>query len=330
MNYETIKEQLNSGVIHHICLLYGDEDFLIEALVKRMEKQILGDRKNPMCHNVFSGPCNEEDVVSAVNTYPMLNDSRLVVCRDTGFFKTSKKRDKLAAMLDDMPGFSHVLFLEKEVDRTSPLFQQVQKMKKAFRIDHRSAEDIIRYITERFKRNRKIISQENARLFFHYSGVTLLDIESDIEKILLYMGDAAHVKPEHIANLCSGIQEARIYELFDQVCMRNKDKSLMLLKSLLSNKTPAQVILVSLHGGFMELLAAKDAGGSDGRPDIRRKGSLVPDFILRKIMERSRKYTAGQLGDAVKLISHCDVSIKAGDIHDGTALEVLVASLVML
>jgi DNA polymerase III subunit delta len=330
MNYETIKDQLQNGEIRNIYLLYGSEGYLIDVIVKRLQKLITGQSPSMTCSNTFTGSTDEGEIGDALRSLPLMGGKKLVICRNTGYFKGNKKREGLLALFESIPLDSFLIFIEDEADKANPQLACLSKKGNAYRIDSRSQEDLREYISGRFKKNKKIISDDNIRLFMNYSGTRLFEIESDIEKILLYMGDQAHVKPEYIRNLCSGTQEARIYELTDSICARKKHESLNLMKDLEALKVPVQVILSTLHSSFMELLSARIAIDKGRQPEIKRKGAKAADFIVRLITEKARKYSAGQLEGAVKMIAACDVSIKTGEVSDDAALELLIVHLVSL
>ncbi|MBN2851898.1 MAG: DNA polymerase III subunit delta [Clostridia bacterium] len=327
MNYEILKNELTRNLIKNVYLLYGDEPYLIDAVVKKLESVVLNDNINAFTKNTFSDDVDLYDMINAVNTVPMIGNSKVVVCRNSSFFTGSKSKEELLDLFDSISQNTCLIFIEEKVDKKNMAYKKLDLMKCTYDITSRSDHELTDFIRNRFAKAGKKISSNQLLTFLDYSGTQLLDIEKDIEKILLYMDEKLDVKKEYIVNLCQGSQEAKLYELVNGTFEKNIDKAMGTLKELMADKTPVMLIIATLNSNYMELYEVKLAIENNEKPEIFRFKRPINDYALKKLTEYAKKISLMQLKEYIKEISDTDVAIKYGNISDTTAVELLVFSL---
>lgn len=324
MNYNRLKTELGEKRIRNLYLLYGNEPYLIEKLVDRIVVLAEEAAGTELERAGFGADISASELDMAINTSSFFGTGKIVVCRDTGIFKDKNRSQSFMALLGKIPKDSYVIFIEKDIDAKNELFIEMKKAGYAYNIEMRKSSEVMSYISARFKRKEKKISASNLSLFVEMSGTSLQDIESDIEKILLYMGDLKEVRKEYIQKLCSGSSSHRIYELMDAIFERNVDKAHILMKELLSDKMPVQVIIFSIHARLMELLAVKGAEAKGDNPVILRNNRPVQEFIIGILKRQAGKFSERAIQKFITDAAELDYKIKSGEIAGETGLLVLV------
>ena len=326
-DYNRIKTELSDGHLKNLYLLYDKEDFLKKALLKRMMSLADASAGYSLERVRFEKGFTSDELFQALNTVSFFGKGKFIICSNTEIFKGPGKMEDFERVLGKIPSDSHVVFIESSIDKKNTLFIEISKAGFAYSIGMRKTGDLSRYISNKFKKNKKRISYENINLFIEYSGSSLTDIESDIEKILLYMGSSADVKKEYIINLCSGNREYRIYEMTEYIFNRDLANSLRLLNELLTDKTPVQVLLATIHNRLRELSDLREAMDKGRDPVIYRNGRRLADFIVRKMQRQAASYTLGGLRKSIILAADTDMDIKAGKINGVSGVEILVNTL---
>lgn len=324
MSYERLKKELKSNTIKNVYLLYGEEIHLTDLIVKTLKKKILNGNTSYMNLNVFRDDYDEKDVINAYNTIPMIGNIKMVICYDSGFFTSNKKRESIVSLLNDINDGSHIVFVEKKIDSKNNQFKAYKENQNAYNFRSREEVDIKKYIVSEFEKKKKKISKANLNLFITYSGIDLLNVMSDIEKISLCMGDEVLVKEEYIEKLCSGTREVKLYELTNATFNKNRHKALEILRELLSDKTPVQVILPTLHSAYTELYIAKCAMEKSKPFEIKRRGRAIKDSIKSIIMRTASKFSKKDLENIINSISRLDINIKTGKINGVVGVETLL------
>jgi DNA polymerase-3 subunit delta len=324
MNYNRLKTELGEKRVRNLYLLYGNEPYLIEKLVERITALADEGAGTTLERVGFGADLSASELDMAINTNSFFGNGKVLLCKDTGIFKDKSRSQAFMALLGKIPDDSYVVFTEKEVDARNELFLEMKKAGFAYNIEMRKSSEVMSYISSRFKKKDKKISAANISLFVEMSGTSLQDIESDIEKILLYMGDLKEVRKEYILKLCSGSSSHRIYELMDAIFEKNGDRTHLLMKELLADKMPVQVIIFSIHSRLMELLAIKGAEARGDSPVIIRNNRPVQDFIVGILKRQAGKFSERTILKFVTEAAELDYRIKSGEISGETGLLVLV------
>jgi len=329
MNYDVLKKQFKDNKLNNIYLIYGDEYYLIDAIIKKLEKLILEEQVNGMTKNEFNGVNDEETILNALNTVPMIGIRKLVICYNSEFFNKNTKNTKIIKLVENINKDTYIIFVEQKVDLKNSLYKAFKTKQFVYNIKLRNSNEIIEHIIKRFKSKKKKITSNNAYLFLEYSGFKLLDIEKDVEKILLFMDEKIEVKAEYIRNLCQGSKEVKIYELTNNIFVKNKKKALKNLKELLADRIAIQMIISVLNTSFMELYEVKLAINSNRTPEILRFNRPIHEYALKKLVSSSKKFTIEKIRKVIKEIADTDINIKYGYISGKIAIELLIIKILI-
>ena len=105
-----ILKEIQSGKIHAVYLLCGEESYFIENTLKQMLDELLDPKTRDFNLNFLDGVAvSVRDILSAVEVYPIMSDWRVVVVRESTVFKTQKHTAPLDLIqnaidaLDDSP-----------------------------------------------------------------------------------------------------------------------------------------------------------------------------------------------------------------------------------
>ncbi|MFO7612980.1 MAG: hypothetical protein R6W99_10980, partial [Clostridia bacterium] len=129
---------------------------------------------------------------------------------------------------------------------------------------------------------------------------------------------------EYITDLCSGTRQYRIYEMLDGIFGKDAGNSLRLMRELLADKVPVQMMLASIHGRLMELAMIREDLDKGRDPTVTRNGRPVADFIIRRMRNQASNYSLSVLREAIVRAAQTDIDIKSGKISDTAGLEILV------
>ena len=88
-----IAKEIQSGTVHPVYLLCGEEDYLIEETLKKMLGELLDDPSTRDFNlDILDGmTVSVRDVLSAVEVYPMMSDWRVVVVRESTVFQKTQR-----------------------------------------------------------------------------------------------------------------------------------------------------------------------------------------------------------------------------------------------
>lgn len=144
------------------------------------------------------------------------------------------------------------------------------------------------------------IDEEALAAILARTGTTMRGLVSEMEKLLLYVGARPTVRAEDVQEVFSHSREANIFDLTNAVSSRDAGKALLALRSLLTQREPAPLILNVLAGEVRNLIIARSA------LDIWLDGKLDPalpfDTFRFRVLPRLKEPRDGDDGSAAKLL----------------------------
>ncbi len=116
----------------------------------------------------------------------------------------------------------------------------------------------------------KSIDPEAAACIVERTGSGMRGLESELEKILLFVGDRQRVAAADVLEVLSSSREASIFDLTNAVGERDAGRAVRALRSLLIQREPIPLMLNTLAGEIRNLIIARTV------MDGALKGALDP------------------------------------------------------
>ncbi len=147
----------------------------------------------------------------------------------------------------------------------------------------------------------KTIAGDASAAIVERTGLSMRGLESEMEKVLLYIGSRPTITASDVMDVLSNSREANIFDLTNAVSGRDAGKAFRALRSLLTRREPAGRILSTLAGEMRSLIVARSA------LEQRLAGTLdvsIPFEAFRsRILPRLARESEGDDGSAAKLLA---------------------------
>lgn len=332
----SLSESLQRGPAP-IYLVMGDATALVEQAVG--EIVAFGrQRAEPLGFNAVSQRGNEPDALKAVlsaRTLPMMAPLRLVEIRGLDAADDAVLEAIVSYAGDPSPTTLMVLSAGKlrgarkktDTDWARVLPKAVEAVGEVLRL---SAADVspARYAHDVAARHGKKLPRRAAELLVQVVGSDLQRIEREVEKLVVFVGDAEAIDGEDVENACSLLAEAEVWDLTAGIAAADPERAIASLQRLLEGgHAPHQLIalvawqlrslysaIAAMRGGATERQAARAGGMRGGRL------SYVDPRVLRNTAALD---VAGAV-DRIAATNHAMNSRRAGDRR---AFEALVLEL---
>lgn len=333
MKFSTVsmfRKNLSTKKIYPIYFLAGEEYFLLDDCLKRIEKTINIDDLN---REVFQATENSgNDVLNSVETLPFLTDKRIVVLKMANKLKNDdfKIITKIIENPVDTTCFI-IVFPDKVKNSTSKrkdLITLCEKSDSCYCVECKKMyeKDVKFFIQEEFNNNGKTVDQDVVQQIVNDAGLDLQNVSSEIEKICLYLGkDKKDVTVDDFIKISGFTKEINVFMLTNSIEEKNLKYSLFIVEQMLKAGENAIGILSAISGAIRKLLTAKslmeekDYSSQDALNYIR-----VFSYFQNKYLTNLSKYTLVHLKKCLKEILKTDIALKTGKSDDKSALENLV------
>lgn len=329
MNYKKIyRDKDHSGAY----LFYGKEKYLIENAVGYLiNKYVKGTEA--FNYTKFKGSeVKPEDIISACETYPVMNDKKLVLVRDVvDFLGENDLKDYFYDFLDDLSDFVILIFWDTgSLKKTTKFYKFFKKKDRDMDFAKLSPADLNNFIKGYFIRKGKEIGPSELALFISESGynsknedVSLLDLKTEMDKI------AAHAKGKKILreDISSSITEnidTNIFKFLDSMMGRRSEEALKELHNLYKLGEPSLRIFTMIIRQVKNFLSYKILSNKNiSQADIMNKME-VKKYEFGKIKSFEKNFTKEFLIDFYEELIRSDELFKTSSIDEKLIMETLI------
>jgi len=321
MTGSELEKEIEAGRIRPAYLLAGGEPLLRDDALAAIEDAVLSS--GPRDFNLDrlevarSTPGRLEE---ALENLPVLAERRLVVLRET---------EGRGAKLDE--GWTRVIesWLANMEDSTTAVLVVVvskvdrrNKWVKAFndpaaRVDcnpPKGARDLARFLKQEAQRQGVELTADAAALLGERVGPQLLLLRQEIEKAALLAGPGARIERRDVEMSVAAVAEEPIWDLTDAIGQGKTADAVDLLARMLNHGAAAPAILGALASHFRKLVRVGHGESIGG-----------PPFVVRKLEQQARRYSARRLVVCLRAIHRTDVELKGASVmRPDRALEQLI------
>jgi DNA polymerase-3 subunit delta len=316
-----IKEHIKTGQYKTVYLLYGTEMYLRRLYTSKLKVGALGGG-DEMNLSVFSGKDTDwNEVRNLAETMPFFAEHRVIVLENTGAFKNACDFvDEIASL----PDTAVLIFNESEVDKRSRMFKAVKDCGYVCEMSGLSEDDLSVWVAQLLNKDSKKISRDDLRLFLERVGTDMENIETEIEKLVCYIGDREVVTKEDILTVTTEQISGKIFAMTDALGARNKKLALELYHDLLSvREKPMTVLYLMVRQCNMILQAAEMNRQGLDRSAIASKAGMPP-FAAKRSLSQAARFSKTILKQAVKDCVEAEEAVKTGRLGDRLAVEMLI------
>lgn len=320
-----IKEHIKTGQYATVYLLYGSETYLRRLYTSKLKAGALagGDEMNL---SVFSGKdIDWNEVRNLAETMPFFAEHRVIVLENTGAFKNACDfADEIAGL----PDSAVLIFNETEVDKRSRMFKAVKEHGYVCEMNGLGESDLSIWVAQLLNKDGKKISKDDLRLFLERVGTDMENVETEIEKLVCYIGDREVVTKEDILTVTVEQISGKIFAMTDALGARNKKLALELYHDLLAvREKPMTVLYLMVRQCNMILQAAEMNRQGLDRSTIASKAGMPP-FAVGKCLSQAKNFTKDQLLRLITYGTELEEQIKTGRIDERIAVELFLLTAV--
>lgn len=317
-----IDEDVKSGNLNHVYLLYGSESYLRRQYKERLKKA-LSPEEDSMNYTYFEGKdISVGEVIDLAETMPFLSDKRTIVIENSPFFKS--EGEKLAEYLNAMPETTYFVFVEESVDKRSKLYKSIAKNGCVVEAAGISEDKIITWILGMLKKEDKKITQSTMQYLLEKIGTDMENIRQEVEKLICYCGERDVITNEDVDVVCVTQVSNQIFEMLDAMANKQQKRALQLYYNLLALKEPPMRILFLIGRQFNLLYQARLLKQKGYQERVIAEKIGVPPFAAGKYLKQAGKFKMPDLRNAIEECVEADEAVKSGIRNDRLSVELLI------
>lgn len=334
MTVDLLEKELKSGKLNSIYLLYGEETFLLESVLKKI-KTNFGELVKGINY-IQIDETNIRELIPNIETPAFGYNKKLIIVKNSGLFKKeTKKKAVVSSELNNkiteyiskninIINESIVLvFIEEEIDKND-VFKLIEKSGIVCNFERQN----LIQLTERLRaicRAYKVNIEDNVvKYLIETCGTNMQDLINEIRKLIEYVGENGTIQKNDIDLLAIKQVDSVIFDLTDSLGNKNINKSIDTLNGLIYNKEPIQKILITLYNHLKKLYIIKlcDKYNRNATEVLNLKPNQM--FLINKYKIQAKYFEEEELKNILKELINLDSSYKMGEIDLNLGLEAIL------
>lgn len=323
-----LKEKIASKDFKGLFIFTGEEDFArksaLNAFIKHFEQ-------DPLCqlnmHIFDDSNVSAEKIVEAAETFPVMSEEKLIVIKNSGYFKSANESQKrvLTDLFDNLPDFVSLVFDEDETDGRNALFKKAKSVGLFTEFKYKTHAELVNYCGKIFARENISVSPDVLSHFVFSCDEGMTSINAEIDKLISYSMEKKTVTIEDVNTIVKKSLKSRVFEMLDAMIEGKANLVFPMLEEMkILREAPIKILVLI---GRQAILVNKTRVLLDcGATDIAARLELKP-FIAQKYIAQARRLTAERTKTMMDKCLAADLSIKRGETSDWQALEMLVADI---
>lgn len=329
--------EFSKKIDHHevgnLYLFCGEEKYLQRFYLDYLRQKLIDPQYACFNYTKLEGKTDIQHLSDLCETFPVFAEKKLVVFNQSNIFKTGKKdlqgsEEDLFGMIDRLPEYVCLVFVENEIDKRTKLYKRVQKAGGVVEFSHLKPAAMSKWMVKTFKGEGKNISKEAGELFLNFCDESMDVVYNEIMKVCRYAQDKDIIEAEDVKAVCTPTVKATVFMMTDALGQGDKNASLKIIEEMIILNTPVQMLFITLAQHLRKLLVVKDysAKGYTGQELSKAIGSSSA-FYASKLLSQAKGFSLKTLAGLVSLCAELDIAIKTGRIKDRMALELIVATI---
>ena len=319
VNYNDLINRLNKDEYLPVYIFYGDQYFLMEKAIQKFKNNLF-ENYSDLNFSLYHGDsASASEIVNTAKTYPMFSNKRLVVLRNAE--KMSPKELKSVEQYILQPAQFTCLVLTFLEPKKPHLKINRNIGFVNFTLD---TKEIIQYIKNLVSSHGYIITNEAAHALISLVGENLQDIDSEINKLVLFLDDKKIIDHHDVERLTEKIRFEDIFRLINSIATRDKKNAVKTLMDLETKYEEPLSILNSIIWRFRLIWRAKELLEKRVSRELILKELKVSSGALYYIQEQAKNLQYVDIHNFLEILYEGDRVLKSSQIPDNQILTKII------
>jgi DNA polymerase-3 subunit delta len=318
---------VKKGTIPTVCYLYGEETFLLDRVARSLLERAIDPSLKDFNYNVFYG--NESkgvDIIDAAQTLPMFADRRAVLVKRAESLSAAAC-EVLLPYIHNPATSTCLIFTGTKIDQRKKFFVELKKNGTLAEFKRIYDNKLSSFIQGESLVHGKPIESAAADLLSFLIGNNLQELSSQIEKMVVFIGNRARITVEDVRTIASSSKSFTVFELAKYLCNRDLQNALKSLDTLFRNGEDTPMMLGALSRHFRQLWRVREMlDNKVAKAEISREVGINP-YFLDDMISQAKNFGRGALRCIFDELYRCDLASKTGGGQPYTLMHGLVVGI---
>ena len=324
MEPREIERRLKRQEIAPVVFLWGEESWLADEAINRIEAVVLDPETRAFNRQVFYGDEAEaQAVVTAAQTIPWLGSQRLVLLRGADALPRSADPPLVAYCKQPSPS-TCLLFVAQRAETNRPLFALLLKLPWAVRFRRLLPRELSTWIEQRTAASGCRMTAAAVAALIETAGNDLRLLANEIDKLVTFVGVGHVIEVESVTALTQDIREVTAFELARFLSAGDLAEALRAWGKLASSGEYPGLALGAIIHHVRQLWRIKLAQPGGASPERLARDLNIPAFTVRRLSAQAATLEAAQLRQWLEALLEADQTLKRSGLPPQSVFERLI------
>lgn len=334
MTIEALEKELKEKRINSIYLFYGEEQFLLQTMVKKI-KNLFGELLSGINY-IQIDETNVEQLISDIQTPAFGYEKKLILVKNSGLLKKEGKRknqklvdlkskvnEYISENIQQIQETTILVFIEEEIEKNA-LYKTIENIGIVCSFETLKPPQVMKRMKGICNAYKVEIDDNVLKYFVEVCGTNMQDLINEIRKLIEFAGENGTITKQAVDLLCIKQINSIIFDLTDNLGKKNVKKAIEVLHNLLYTKEPIQKILITLYYHFKKLYIVKLS--EKYNKSLTESLNLKPNqmFLTNKYKAQATYFKQEELKKILEELMDLDFNYKTGKIDLNIGLEAIL------
>ncbi|HOV91591.1 MAG TPA: DNA polymerase III subunit delta [Candidatus Kapabacteria bacterium] len=313
-----------------VILVFGEEEFLIEEFIQHLLTELLDNKNQRVDFSMYEGEnIPADDIADLARSYSLLADRKIILVKN---FDKSLPTSKTKKNLPDTqfgkyllkPNPSTTLILETMASNLNGYSKKATPNPSSYSFPYNIIlekyawfefpkiwqDNYPKWISEKLSKLGLKASPDALELLNSMAGDNLRNLNNEIEKLVLYLGDKKTISVKDVMGLTGFSKDFTVFDLQKAIGEINLPKSVDILVKILSFDRQEMLILSILQKFFLILLKLTELNLNENKYTLSSQIGVSP-YFLDDYLLAARKYKFPQIVASLSAIQDADEQLKS-------------------
>lgn len=302
-------------------LIYGEEEYLSGVALELIEKTFVSEDSKDFNYDVFyAKEAQTSQILDVAETLPMMATRRVVVVKNIDKWNESDW-ELFTPYIDNPSETTLMVFVAKSLDKRKKTHKKLLEKSESVECKKPYENQIpswIHFIAQKMNLN---IDPDGIALLHQFVGSSLVDIQSELQKLGQYIGTRNHITVKDVMEVVSKIRVQSVFDLSRAIGENDKAKALLCLSQLLSHgqNEVGILTLVSRHVRILRSVKKAQKEGVKGSQLASAVG--VSPYFLTEYEQQARDWNDKKIEKTFRALLDTDRALKSSPLSSHIWLE---------
>jgi len=325
--YDDLLGALERKNFSPVYLLYGGEDFLAdEATDAIIAAALTKDEREFNLDVAYGSDSDPRDIISYASSFPAMAQRRVVVVRE---IDKLPNKELLSSYIEHPAPTTCLVLLSEKADLRKKPYVTARRHGIVLEFKPLYDNQVPAWIGNRVRQQGWEVDPEACEVFAACTGTSLRGIQSELDKLYLYVGAKRTITVGDVQAVVGMSKEFNIFELQSALGAKDVRRSTEILERMLDAGDSATMMIVILTRFFATLWKLYDMRRR-GVPSLEQaRAAGINPFFLKQYQSALTHYPLSEIEHAFELLATADEGLKSTSTEPKQIMHFLIARLLL-